>query len=153
MNAPASILHLVERFDEQRPAYLAGKYNETQLRNDYLNPLFEALGWDVQNHKGRSEKYREVILEQSVEVAGQAKAADYAFRVGEKPMFFVEAKKPAVNIGANPEAGFSGAALRLVGQTFSEPFERFRAVGGVRLPHQARARRPGLAGTGEVVFV
>ncbi len=106
MNAPDSILHLVERFDEQRLAYLAGKYNETQLRSDYLNPLFEALGWDVQNHKGRAEKYREVILEQSVEVDGQAKAADYAFRIGEKPLFFVEAKKPAVNIGANPEAAF-----------------------------------------------
>jgi type I restriction-modification system DNA methylase subunit len=106
LNAPTSILQLVDRFDEQRPAYLAGKYNETQLRSDFLNPLFEALGWDVLNHKGRSEKYREVILEQSVEVAGQAKAADYAFRVGEKPLFFVEAKKPAVNIGANPEPAF-----------------------------------------------
>ncbi|MBE3145066.1 MAG: N-6 DNA methylase, partial [Planctomycetes bacterium] len=83
-----------------------GKYNETQLRLDFLNPLFEALGWDVSNRKGYAERYREVILEPSVEMEGQAKAADYAFRVGDKTLFFVEAKKPAVNIGANPEPAF-----------------------------------------------
>ena len=106
MSAPDSIRQLVDRFEEQRPAYHAGKYNETQLRSDFLNPFFEALGWDVLNHKGYAERYREVMLEQSVEVEGQAKAADYAFRVGDKTLFFVEAKKPAVNIAANPEPAF-----------------------------------------------
>ena len=41
-----------------------------------------------------------------MEVEGKAKAADYAFRVGDKTMFFVEAKKPSVNIGENPEPAF-----------------------------------------------
>ena len=58
MSAPDSIRHLVQRFEEQRAAYRAGKYNETQVRSDFLNPLFEALGWDVLNHKGNAEKYR-----------------------------------------------------------------------------------------------
>jgi hypothetical protein len=44
-----------------------------------------------------------VILKASVEVEGQAKAADYAFRMGDKTLFFVKAKKPAVNIKTNPE--------------------------------------------------
>jgi hypothetical protein len=47
MSAPDSIHQLVDRFEEQRAAYHAGKYNETQLRSDFLNPFFEALGWDV----------------------------------------------------------------------------------------------------------
>jgi len=106
LNAPDSVCKLVELFEEQREEYHKGKYNETQLRLDFLNPFFEALGWDVSNHKGYAERYREVLLEPSVEVAGQAKAADYAFRVGDKTLFFVEAKKPAVNIGANPEPAF-----------------------------------------------
>ncbi len=76
MSAPDSIRDLVGRFKEQRDDYRKGKYNETQLRNDFLNPLFEALGWDVLNHQGHAEKYRDVILEASVEVEGQAKAAD-----------------------------------------------------------------------------
>ncbi len=106
MPAPQIILDLIQRFTDQRAAYKAGKYNETQLRRDFLDPFFEALGWDVANRAGNSEKYREVIHEASVEVDGAAKAADYAFRVGEKTIFFVEAKKPAVNIETSLDAAF-----------------------------------------------
>ena len=106
MPAPEIIQSLVNRFDDQIAAYRAGKYNETQLRRDYLDPFFKALGWDMDNIKDSAEKYREVIHEISVEVEGQAKAADYAFRVGEKAIFLVEAKKPAVNIAVNPEPAF-----------------------------------------------
>jgi hypothetical protein len=106
MSAPEHIHNLVGRFREQRAAYRSGKYNETQLRRDFLDPFFEALGWDITNQKGYAERYREVIHEVSVEVEGQAKAADYAFRVGDRTVFLVEAKKPAVNIESNPEAAF-----------------------------------------------
>ena len=106
MSAPAGIIQLVERFDQQRGVYKSGKYNETQLRNDFLNPFFEALGWDVLNTKGNSEKYREVFHEVSVEVEGKAKAADYAFRIGDKNVFLVEAKKPSVDIEHDPEPAF-----------------------------------------------
>jgi type I restriction-modification system DNA methylase subunit len=104
--APPEIAALVERFTGQRAAYRAGKYNETQLRRDFLDPLFEALGWDLTNRKNYSEKFREVIHEVSVEVEGHAKAADYAFQLGGKTLFFLEAKKPAVNIETNPEPAF-----------------------------------------------
>ena len=106
MAAPDTIHALVQRFDEQKSAYKLGKYNETELRRDFLDPYFEALGWDVSNRKGNAEKYREVIHEVSVEVEGQAKAADYAFRAANNPIFLVEAKKPSVNIESNPEPAF-----------------------------------------------
>jgi hypothetical protein len=106
MTAPDSIIQLVQRFNDHRTSYLAGKYNETQLRRDFLDPFFVALGWDVFNQKNYSERYREVFHEVSVEVEGGAKAADYAFRVGEKTVFLVEAKKPSVNIETNPEPAF-----------------------------------------------
>ena len=38
------------------------------------------------------------MIETSVEVEGAAKAPDYAFRIGGMQKFFVEAKKPSVNI-------------------------------------------------------
>jgi hypothetical protein len=98
MSAPDSIQQLVQRFDEHRLSYLSGKYNEAQLRQEFLNPLFEALGWDVFNKQGYAEPYKDVIHEASLEVEGAAKAPDYAFRVGGTRKFFVEAKKPAVNI-------------------------------------------------------
>jgi type I restriction-modification system DNA methylase subunit len=104
--APPEIISLVDRFAGQRVAYKSGRYNETELRRDFLDPLFEALGWDMTNRKNYSEKYREVIHEISVEVEGHAKAADYSFQSGGNILFFVEAKKPAVNIETNPEPAF-----------------------------------------------
>ncbi|MCX6035152.1 MAG: restriction endonuclease subunit M, partial [Chloroflexi bacterium] len=98
MAAPDSIQQLVKRFEEHRFSYLSGKYNEAQLRQEFLNPFFEALGWDVFNKQSYAEAYKEVIHEASQEVEGATKAPDYAFRIGGTRKFFVEAKKPAVNI-------------------------------------------------------
>jgi len=98
MSTPDSIRQLVERFDEHRDSYRAGKYNETQLRREFLDPFFETLGWDVFNKQGYAEAYKDVIHEDSLEVEGATKAPDYSFRIGGTRKFFVEAKKPAVNI-------------------------------------------------------
>jgi len=56
VSAPQSVIDLVDRFTGQRAAYRSGHYNETQLRRDFLDPLFEALGWDMTNRKNYSEK-------------------------------------------------------------------------------------------------
>jgi len=105
MIVPGAIHELVSKFDQHRKEYQTHK-NETELRREFLDPFFEALGWDVFNKKSYSERFKEVLHEASVEVEGQAKAADYAFRVGDKTIFLVEAKKPSVNIGINPETAF-----------------------------------------------
>ena len=99
MTAPAAVGELVERFDSHRAAYHSGRYNETQLRRDFLDPLFEALGWDVHNRQGYAEPYREVIHEDAIKIGGRTKAPDYCFRVGGGVRsFFVEAKKPSEEI-------------------------------------------------------
>ena len=100
MSAPAIIQTLVTRFRESRELYRSGRYNETQLRNEFLNPFFETLGWDMYNRSNYAPQYREVIHEDSLEIEsdGSTKAPDYAFRLGTARKFFVEAKKPKVNI-------------------------------------------------------
>ena len=98
MAAPDSIRKLIEHFEQNREALRSGRYNEAQLRQEFLNPFFAALGWDMFNEQQYGEAYKEVIHETSVEVEGAAKAPDYAFRVGGQTKFFVEAKKPSVNI-------------------------------------------------------
>jgi len=98
MTAPDTILQLVKRFEQNHDSYRSGRYNETQLRQEFLNPFFEALGWDVFNKQGYAEAYKDVIHEASLEVEGATKAPDYAFRIGGTRKFFVEAKKPAVHI-------------------------------------------------------
>ena len=101
MPAPENIHRLVKRFEEQLDSYRSSKYNEAQLRHEFLNPFFEALGWDLFNRQGYAETYKEVVVEDSLEVEGAAKSPDYAFRVGGQRKFFVEAKKPSVNIEQN----------------------------------------------------
>jgi hypothetical protein len=107
MTTPAVIRELVERFDAHRPVYQAGQYNEAQLREEFLNPLFEALGWDVFNRKGYADAYKEVIHEDAIRVGGRTKAPDYCFRAGGGiRSFFVEAKKPSVDIAEAVEPAF-----------------------------------------------
>jgi len=99
MSPPAVIRELVDRFDSHRETYRGGQYNEAQLREEFLNPFFEALGWDVYNRKGYAEAYKEVIHEDAIKIGGRTKAPDYCFRVGGGVRsFFVEAKKPSVDI-------------------------------------------------------
>lgn len=98
MTAPAIIHSLVNRFRDSRELYRSGRYNEAQLRQEFLNPFFEALGWDIYNKNRFSPEYRDVVVEDSLEIEGSAKAPDYAFKIGPARKFYVEAKKPAVDI-------------------------------------------------------
>ena len=106
MTAPDIVKSLVDRFEQHRDAYRSGRYNETQLRREFLDPFFEALGWDIFNKQSYAEMYKDVIHEDSLEIEGENKAPDYAFRIGGTRKFFVEAKKPAVNIEMNIHPAF-----------------------------------------------
>ena len=111
MSAPQKVLDLVERFAQNTEAYRSGAYNETQVRREFIDPLFTALGWDVDNKVGYAEAYKDVVHEASVRVKGgsedgRLKAPDYSFRVGGTRRFFVEAKKPSVDIKGAPAPAF-----------------------------------------------
>jgi hypothetical protein len=96
--APQEVLDWVARFEQQLNAYKSGQYNEAQLRQEFLNPLFKALGWDMDNEQGYAEAYKEVIREDAIRIGGAVKAPDYCFRIGGTRKFFLEAKKPSVGI-------------------------------------------------------
>ena len=42
--APKEIEDLVKRFEDYQHIYKSKTYNETELRNNFINPIFEALG-------------------------------------------------------------------------------------------------------------
>lgn len=106
MPAPQLILDLIERFERNKEAYKSGAYNETQVRREFIDPFFEALGWDVNNKAGNAEAYKDVIHEDAVKVGGVTKAPDYSFRIGGQRKFFVEAKQPSINIKDTPAPAF-----------------------------------------------
>lgn len=96
MTAPDIIARLVEQFDRNRDDYRSGRYNETQLRREFLDPFFDALGWDVSNRSGHADAYKDVIHEDAIKIGSATKAPDYCFRIGRERKFFLEAKKPAI---------------------------------------------------------
>jgi predicted type IV restriction endonuclease len=49
MSLPGEVTELIERFDRNLDSYRSGKYNETQIRQEFVNPLFESFGWDIYN--------------------------------------------------------------------------------------------------------
>ena len=98
MAVPGEILKLVDRFDRNIDAYRSGRYNETQVREEFINPFFLALGWDIYNADGCAEAYKDVIHEDAIRIGSATRAPDYCFRIGGTRKFFLEAKKPSVNI-------------------------------------------------------
>lgn len=136
MPLPESVAELVERFEASRSEYHKGHYNETQTRVDYVNPLFAALGWDMGNRDGLSELLREVVHEDAIKIGGTTKAPDYSFRIGGARKFFVETKKPSVNLYLMEAPAFQ---LRRYAWTVKMPlsiltnFEEF-AVYDTRVP-------------------
>lgn len=95
---PSGLVELVDRFREHHDEYKSPLYKEAQLRREFLDPLFRILGWDVENTQGLSEAYKEVVHEDALRVGATTKAPDYSFRLGGSRQFFVEAKKPSVNL-------------------------------------------------------
>jgi hypothetical protein len=106
MQAPDSIKRLVERFQNNIDSYKKSSYNETQTRQEFIDPFFIALGWDVYNQEGNGEAFKDVVLEDKIKVGGATKAPDYSFRVGGTRIFFLEAKKPSVDLNTNIHPAF-----------------------------------------------
>lgn len=106
MPAPESVLELIERFERNHEEYKSSSYNEHHLRVEFLDHLLEAMGWDVHNKQGYAAAYRDVIHEDAIKIGGYTKAPDYCFRIGGARKFFVEAKKPFINIKEDIDPAF-----------------------------------------------
>jgi len=80
--AQAAVAALVERFARNLEQYRRAEYNEADVRHEFIEPFFEALGWDVHNRAGYAEAYKDVTFEGSLRVGAGIEAPDYAFRIG-----------------------------------------------------------------------
>ena len=86
---------LVGTFERNLAEFKKPGYVEAQLRDDFLNPFFRALGWDLENRAGLIQSEREVEIESRTRIQGRQKRADYLFRADKRDRFVCEAKKPA----------------------------------------------------------
>lgn len=89
-DAKSRIGKLVEKYIRLSNENKIKTYNEAQTRNEFIEPLFEALGWDMRN----LENSNEVTTEENV----SGGRVDLAFRINEIPAFLLEAKAMKVDL-------------------------------------------------------
>lgn len=92
---------LVEKFKNKENETKKAQFDEENTKMEFINEFFRILGWDVDNKQGDPDSRKEVQFEHNVRINGKTKAVDYCFKIDGKKKFFVEAKKPSVNIKDN----------------------------------------------------
>ena len=67
---------LIKKYRENRAYYIEPQnaYNETECRDEYISPLLECFGWDVQNAQGKLPQYKDVVVER---YANRSERPDY----------------------------------------------------------------------------
>lgn len=94
------IAERVEDFERNKVVLTKKGHGETNIRSNYIDKLFEALGWNMTN-------VYEIVREYSQRdrsVAAGMKKVDYAFKLNGKLKFFIEAKEASVNLETDKDA-------------------------------------------------
>ncbi len=89
---------LVKDFNENENYFLSQSYSEADVRNDFINKFFIALGWDVRHETQKNPYEQEVRVEKPLQIAKAQKRADYSCSLAPNfrtVKFFIEAKKPS----------------------------------------------------------
>jgi hypothetical protein len=96
------IIELVDRYRPLAAELTASTslFTETEARSNFIDPLLEALGWDVRNEGSLSQRFSEVVMERvGSDENGAWGRPDYRLRLDGNDVMPVEAKKPSVPIG------------------------------------------------------
>jgi type I restriction-modification system DNA methylase subunit len=93
------VAQLVRDFEEGRERIHAKDYKEANVRQDFLDPLFAALGWNTADS-------REVQHERAVRMGDETKSVDVAFRLSNRVAFVLEAKRPSIKILGSAEFAY-----------------------------------------------
>lgn len=125
----------VHDFSQNKADYMAQGFNETSARSRFIDPFFQALGWNL-NQTDIKPHMWDVIREYSGHSI--TKRPDYAFRINGELKFFVEAKAPHVHL-TNKEPVFQ--AKRYAFSTNGKApiviltdFEEFRVFNALKKP-------------------
>lgn len=103
IDAKNNLKELINRFKVNYEFYNNSKYNESECRLEFIDEFLNDFGWDVQNSNGKSPNLKEVVVESYEQELGKP---DYTMTFNGISTFFVEAKKPAVNILDNSDCSF-----------------------------------------------
>jgi len=82
--AKEAVKKLVDKYNRISQSGGINRYKEEDTKAEFIEPLFEALGWDVRNIENDDEVVREEKISKG--------RVDYSFRINGIPKFFLEAK-------------------------------------------------------------
>ncbi|MEW5902375.1 MAG: hypothetical protein AB1715_12995 [Acidobacteriota bacterium] len=85
MSAPDAIKRLCDDFERMTSGAVPPDFDEASLRVSFIDPFWEALGWNLRDP-------REVVVEKRISIRKSTKHADYCFLLGGKPQFILETK-------------------------------------------------------------
>lgn len=89
---------LVNQFSNNESYYNNPAYNEQECRLEFIDKLLQSFGWDVKNDKHLSPLKKEVFVEK---YESNMKRPDYSLTFHGYTKFFVEAKKPSVDLNGD----------------------------------------------------
>ncbi|MBN1788772.1 MAG: Eco57I restriction-modification methylase domain-containing protein [Sedimentisphaerales bacterium] len=122
--------------------------SEAVIRQEYIDPFWILLGWDVTNSAHRSSAEKDVVIEATVGTIENEKARsrrpDYIFRIDGFPRFVVEAKKPAIDLKKNKDAIFQAKTYAWSAQipfVILTNFEQFRLFDATIKPYHSEPER------------
>jgi len=105
-----SISDLVSGFRANLTELRDPQTSEAVVRQEYIDPFWKALGWDVANDQHRSHAEKDVLIEAPVGTIERERVRnrrpDYLFRIDGFPRFVVEAKKPAIDLRTDKDSIF-----------------------------------------------
>jgi len=135
------VKRLVDDFEQKESYYISKDFQETEVRNRFIDPFFTALGWNF--HQTNIAKIEwDVHREFSQRDNSSTKKPDYAFRAKDgykfKVKFFVEAKAPWVKLtDLDPVYQAKRYAFSSHGKTpivILTDFQEFRVFNGFQKP-------------------
>ena len=128
----------VKKFSEEEGQYLGKGFGETETRDRFIDPFFEALGWSF-DQIGISRHLWDVHRESAQKGRSKnIKRPDYVFRHNGKEKFFVEAKAPSVHL-TDPKPVFQAKTygFNTNGKTpivILTDFQEFRVFNAIERP-------------------
>lgn len=94
-----NIKDLIEKYLNGENYYQKDSYNESECRQEFIDRFLVLLGWDVYNEQKKKPQFKEVLVEK---YEPNMKRPDYTITINGTKKFFIEAKKPYVDLSQDP---------------------------------------------------
>ncbi len=129
------IAERVEEFEKNKAILTKKGHGETNIRSNYIDIMFKALGWNMKSHY---EVVRE-FSQRDKATDGGTKKVDYAFKINGKLKFFIEAKEASVDLEKDKSAIFQAKRYAYSSNgkapiVILTDFEEFRVFNVIKAP-------------------